>query len=134
MTAYTDNQANTHVLRRFGASKYPLSILVMELASQLDRLGIELDLRWLPRNQNEEADALTNGRFEDFREENRVGVDFEKLEFMVMGSLMELAGNLDEELKLYRTSKEAKLGKLRKEQETKGVKRKKGELRWRDPW
>ena len=134
VTAYTDNQSNTHVLRRFSASKYPLSILVMELASQLDRLGMQLQLRWLPRNQNEEADDLTNERFSDFREENRVHVDFEKLEFLVMGDLMKLAGELDEELKLYRTSKEAKLGKLIKEQGEKGRKAKKGEMRWKDPW
>ena len=47
---------------------------------------------------------------------------------------MELAGNLDEELKLYKTSKEAKLGKLQAEKDKQASKRKRGEMRWRDPW
>ena len=55
----TDNQAITHVLRKFGSSSFPLSVVVMELACQLDEANLELDLRWVPRLQNEEADALT---------------------------------------------------------------------------
>ena len=52
----TDNQAITHVLKKFGSSSFPLSVVVMELACQLDAAGLELDLRWVPRLQNEEAD------------------------------------------------------------------------------
>eukprot|EP00913_Durusdinium_trenchii_P028161 g26404.t1 len=48
LSALTDNLGNTHVLRKFGSSKYPLSIVAMELATQLDRRGIELDLQWVP--------------------------------------------------------------------------------------
>lgn len=36
LTALTDNLGNTHVLKRFGSSKFPLSIVAMELATQLD--------------------------------------------------------------------------------------------------
>ena len=136
LTAYTDNCGNSHVLKKFGSSKYPLSIIVMELASQLDRQGIDLQLEWIPRGQNCEADDLTNERFEDFAEERRIEVDFESLGFLVMPRLMEEAGRLDSELKIYKTSREAKLDKIKsgeiKLPETK--KRKKGQLRWEDPW
>ena len=33
LPAYTDNLSNMHVLRKFGSSRYPLSIVAMELAS-----------------------------------------------------------------------------------------------------
>ena len=132
LSALTDNLGNTHVLRKFGSSKYPLSIVAMELATQLDRRGIELDLQWVPRWQNQEADDLTNERFDDFSASNRVEVQFESLEFLVMGRLLEKAGKLDEELKLFKTSKEAK--RLTMKDAGSSSKAKKGQLRWQDPW
>lgn len=77
LSALTNNLGNTHVLRKYGASKYPspLSIIAMELASQLDQLGLELDLQWVPRWQNQLADDLTNDRFEEFEASKRIPVD-----------------------------------------------------------
>lgn len=45
LSALTDNLSNTHVLKKFGSSRYPLSIIAMKLATQLDRRGIDLDLQ-----------------------------------------------------------------------------------------
>ena len=124
-----------HVLRKFATSRYPLSIVAMELACQLQRANAELELSWVPRNQNEEADALTNQRFEEFSEDKRIEVDFEKLEFVLLGDLMQKAGELDSELKLHRTSKEAKQASREEEKAREGqVKRKRGEMKWKDPW
>ena len=134
LTALTDNLANTHVLRRYSSSRYPLSIVAMELAVQLDLVGVDLQLQWVPRAQNQPADDLTNDRFEDFREENRMEVDFEKLPFKVMGKLLDKAGQLDSELRLFKTSKEAKLAQMKETSTAAGGKHKKGELRWKDPW
>ena len=134
LTALTDNLANTHVLRRYGSSKYPLSIVAMELAVQLDYVGIDLQLHWVPRAQNQPADDLTNERFEEFSEENRLDVDFQELPFKVMNKLLDRAGELDAELKLYKTSKEAKLAQLKAHSAEHGTKSKKGEMRWKDPW
>ena len=78
--------------------RYPLSIVAMELAVQLDLAGIDLQLHWVPRAQNQPADDLTNDRFDEFRDQNRLEVDFEKLPFRVMGKLLEKAGQLDSEL------------------------------------
>ena len=121
-------------MRRYGSSKYPLSIVAMELAVQLDRVGVDLQLQWVPRAQNQPADDLTNERFVDFEESNRIVVDFETLPFMVMDRLLEKAGELDSELKLFKTSKEAKLAQMKAAAAESGVKNKKGELRWKDPW
>ena len=133
LSAYTDNLANTHVLKKFGSSRYPLSIVAMELAVQLDIAGVDLQLQWVPRAQNQPADDLTNQMFDDFDMTNRLEVIFEELQFKVMNKLLDKAGQLDEELKLYKTSKEAKAAQLASSLE-RGKKAKKGELRWKDPW
>ena len=57
----------------------------------------------MPRAQNQPAGDLTNDRFEDFDEQNRLHVDFEKMPFRVMSKLLEKAGELDSELRLFRT-------------------------------
>lgn len=74
LSASTGNLANTYVLKHFMSCKYPLSIVGMEPASQLHRLGLELDLNWVPRGQNTEADALTNGEFQGFDMSKRIEI------------------------------------------------------------
>ena len=119
-----------HVLSHFMSCKYPLSIVVMELAAQLKIAGLELNLGWVPRGQNVESDALTNSEFEGFDPEKRIQVKFEDLEFVVLGQLMDKAASLDEEIKLAKTSKEAKGDRPRDTL----PKKKRGQTRWEDPW
>lgn len=133
LPAFTDNLSNMHVLKKFGSSKFPLSIVAMELACQLEIAKVELDLSWVPRCQNEEADALTNSRYEGFDESRRINVQFEDLRFVLLDRLMTKAGELDSELKLHRTSKEAKRSAMAEEAKTTS-KKKKGEMKWKDPW
>ena len=52
-------------------TKFPMLVILGELAAQLRALNAELSLEWVPRLQNEEADALTNGDFSAFRPEHR---------------------------------------------------------------
>ena len=47
----------------------------MELAAQLEARGAELELNWAPRTHNQEADDLTNQKFEAFDPKHRVTVD-----------------------------------------------------------
>eukprot|EP00435_Cladocopium_sp_Y103_P027686 s1708_g6.t2 len=126
LTAFTDNMGNMHVLRRFGSSKYPLSIVAMELACQLEMAQVEMDLGWIPRNQNEEADALTNLRFEDFNSSNRIDIKFEDFKFVLLDKLMAKAGELDDDLKLHKTSKDAKRAPQTEAAHGERAKRKKG--------
>ena len=88
LTASTDNVSNTYVLQHFMSCKYPLSSVVMELAMQLKKINLELDLGWIPRGQNTAADALTNHEFEGFDPEKRIMVQFEEIKFLVLGKLM----------------------------------------------
>jgi hypothetical protein len=87
----TDNQGNTYAVGRLLSTKFPLNIVLMELALQLHSRGMTLDLSWIPREQNLEADELSNGIFRQFTPERRVTVVVEDLEFLVLPALMEEA-------------------------------------------
>ena len=65
-----------------------MSIVVMEVAMQLKRINLELDLGWIPRGQNTDtaADALTNGEFGGFDPAKRIKRNFEDIPFMVLDS------------------------------------------------
>eukprot|EP00435_Cladocopium_sp_Y103_P032404 s306_g8.t1 len=108
LSASTDNLGNTHVLQHFMSCKFPLSIVVMELAMQLKKINLELDLGWVPRNQNIEADALTNSDFTGFCPSKRIEKDFEDMQFIILNDLVNKAGEMDEEIKLAKSSKELK--------------------------
>ena len=130
LSASTDNLGNTCVLQHFMSCKYPLSIVVMELAMQLKKCNLELDLGWAPRDQNTEADALTNNEFSGFLPEKRIEKNFEDIQFEVLDKLIEKAGELDKDIKLAKSSKEMKGD--RPEETLR--KRKRGQTRWEDPW
>lgn len=132
LTASMDDLGNTHVLQHFMSCKYPLSIVVVELSVQLQKLGLELELGWIPRSQIEEADALTNQGFEDFDKSLRIEKGFEYLRFEILDELMEKAGELDAEVKLAKSSKEAK-GDRPVDNSLKRKEAKHGETKWKDP-
>ena len=49
-----------------------------------------LDLGWVPRDQNQKADAITNNNSGDFRFENQVKVNLDRMEFNVLRVLLQL--------------------------------------------
>ena len=109
ISGFTDNSSNTFVVDKFLSTKFPVSLVLMELAYQLAQLNATLSLSWIPREQNEEADDLTKGRFEKFDPKKKMEIDLEEAGFVVIPVLAEVAGRLDEEIKLRRVSKEAKV-------------------------
>ena len=133
ITSFTDSLVNAFAMQRFLSCKYPLSIVVMELAAQLRENALELDLQWIPRGQNEEADDLTNERYDRFSPEKRIAVDFTGIKFKVLDRLMEEAGKLDSEIALAKSSKEAKQDRPSNTGQRE-AKRKRGETKWKDPW
>ena len=62
--------------------------------------------------------------------EKRIVKDFADLEFEILDELMMKAGELDADIKLAKSSKEAKGDKPG----DKHLKRKRGETKWKDPW
>ena len=103
LTAYTDNQTNSHILDRY-MSTVPASVVLMPLALQLHK-QLDLDLQWIPREQNVEADALTNEDFTLFDKEKRIEVDLQTLDFKILHTLMALAEDIDHEIVMKRSPK-----------------------------
>ena len=84
----TDNQGNKFVVDKYMSTSYPLNVVLMELAMQLDSVGAALSLQWVPREFNAEADALTNEDFSAFGVGRRIYAEFEDLPLTVLRSLM----------------------------------------------
>jgi len=81
----TDSLVATHVLGRAMTTSFPLCLVAMEAAIQMERLGLDLRLAWTPRDLNSEADALSNFKFSGFDPNLRVHADMATLPFEVLG-------------------------------------------------
>ena len=89
VTGFTDSMVAALVVGRGATSSFPLCLLAMEASAQMEARGVTLELNWVPREANEEADALSNFVFGGFRDENRVAMDMTNLPFLVMPELLE---------------------------------------------
>ena len=133
LTCGTDNQGNMFLMDKLLTTKYPLGVVLMELASQLGRRAATLRADWIPRLQNEEADALTNWEFRHFDPEKRIEVDLDKLDFHVLRDLF-LAGD-DYLSELERLKAQGKAASTESGPPQRAKKARRGEsLRERDPW
>ena len=68
----TDNQSNESLLKKLMTSKFPSTLILMELAEELTAKRCELKLHWLRRADNQIADDLTNQKFDAFGREFRI--------------------------------------------------------------
>jgi hypothetical protein len=110
LTCGTDNQGNSYVLDKLMTTKYPLGVILMELSCQLGLRRACLRARWIPRLQNEEADALTNGDFQHFDPKLRIPVSLDQLPFRVLNELFEEGETYVSELEhLKKAEKEKRL-------------------------
>ena len=85
------------------------------------------------RQQNAEADALTNGCFDGFDPKLRVALDIQRIKWKVMDLMLEAGGGMVQELERLRLEKKALRHNMkeakRKKRRLAGV-----GLRDRDPW
>ncbi len=84
----TDNQGNESALSRLASNRFPLSIVVMEIAAQLEVRRARLSMTWTPRDSNSEADQLSNGDFTGFDPSLRVPIHPESVQWLVLDRLM----------------------------------------------
>ena len=70
-----DNRGNVYVVAKLMTAKCPLCAILLELAGQLEARQSWLKLEWPPRQQNEEADALTNKNFDQLDPALRIPLD-----------------------------------------------------------
>jgi len=131
MSCGTDNLGNTFLLDKLLTTKYPLGVVLMEVAFQCRIRGATFRANWVPRLQNEEADAFTNLEFRHFDPAKRIHVELETLSFGVLDRLFQVGDDYIEKLAAL---------KLHAEREKKGpkykiMKRKATDsLASRDPW
>ena len=127
--AFTDNQGNQHLLERYLSTKLPLGAVLIEVAAQLQRRRLDISLEWVPRDQNEEADALTNGDYILFDMSRRVQFKFLDLPFELLKDLaqhMEDFHSEVEERKLRQAELRDRLASTRTARRE--------QLRLREPW
>ena len=89
MACGTDNKGNSFFLGKLMTTKYPIVVVLMELSCHLWLRRAALHARWLPRLQNEEADARSNEDLHHFDERMRISVGLEKLGFVFMNDLFD---------------------------------------------
>ena len=99
MKAFTDNRGNSFAIAKGMSTKYPITILLMELSEELREKDLDMDLEWVRREENVIADDLSNGRCEAFREENRVHFVVEEGTWKVLSRLQKRSEELYEGLK-----------------------------------
>ena len=127
VTAATDNLGNGFLVDRLMTTKFPLYIVLMEVAAQLEANRVALSLAWRPRDENEEADALTNEVFTAFDPRMRVEVSWSSLEFLVLPRIVQSALAYFEAMAQERRAARRPAG---------GAKRSRAQapLREREPW
>ena len=73
------NWGNPFVTAKMMTTKWPLAAILMEIGVQVRLRQVELNLGWIPRLQNIEADAITNAEFGHFTDSNRVEVSVKEV-------------------------------------------------------
>ena len=86
------------MLTKLMSSKFPLVVVLAEVCAQLRRRGMDLQLEWVPREENDAADALTNYDFGEFSEELRVPVNVEEMPFQVLSEYLKASEALYQEV------------------------------------
>jgi hypothetical protein len=120
----TDNLGNSWILSRLMSTKFPMLLVLGELAVLLRDRNLSLHLEWAPRLQNEEADALTNGDFSAFKKANRIEIDPTRLAFKLLPQLEKVSEELHSDIVMRRARRDT----------TKVRRAKKVKLKERDPW
>ena len=104
----TDNQGSMFIGRRLDSSTLPTAAVLMQLTSTLAKRGLWLDLAWVPREENKEADQLTNEEFQNFSPDLRMELKLQDLDLSVLNRLVEVAGSFEEVRLKLREEKAAK--------------------------
>ena len=106
--AFTDNKGNDFILKRGLSTKYPLTLMVMEVSEMLRKDDSSATLTWVRRDENQEADDLTNQEYGKFDSRKRVEVNKDTISWIVMDRLLESSSRPYEDIKNLKEEKKRK--------------------------
>jgi hypothetical protein len=86
--ALTDNSGNRFAVARMLTTKWPLVAFLAELSAQLEKKDLLFEMSWVPREQNAEADAITNGDVQWLCPAKRVATEMNSLPFLILHELL----------------------------------------------
>ena len=132
LTAFMDKQGNGHLVSKLMCSKVLLNVVLMKTVEQLSARRAWMSLQWVPRQQNEEADALSNSSFIGFDPAKRVHVNLENIRWKVLPQLLEAGGSMYQELEAQRAQKIQERQSLKRRKQDKIARHKK--LKFSNPW
>ena len=92
----TDNKANDALTVKRATTKWPLMAINMQLSTALAKARLSLRLRWRPREENVEADDLTNERFSDFDLAKRITISWQDLDLKILQSLVQTRSEFEQ--------------------------------------
>lgn len=112
VTGVTDNRGNSFIIKKMMSTKFPLPVLLMELAEQMKHRHLSLELEWTPREDNTEADALSNFEVSQFDPDKRIRIDPSDIPWMILPQFVEESANLFAELQADSTRRKRKQSDL----------------------
>ena len=80
----TDNNGNRYAVTKMLTTKWPLLVFLAELSLQLEHRCILLEVNWVPREQNTEADAITNGDYVWLSQANQIATSMSQHPFLLL--------------------------------------------------
>ncbi len=84
----SDNRGNRYAVATLQTTKFPLCGVLMELACVLEKMNVRLDLHWVPRESNVEADELSNLLTSRFNPDLRIEIDLPNTDWEVLPDIM----------------------------------------------
>jgi hypothetical protein len=130
LTGATDNRGNSFIVRKLSSTKWPIVALMIELSEQLRKRKALLDLVWVPRDDNTEADELTNLDYHSFDMANRIEVEFKTIKWEVLPDILQVSEDLYKDVCQQReTRKSRNIQPIAKRKRAVA-----GKLKWTDPW
>ena len=88
ISAAADNQGDSYLLDKLATATFPLGLMLMESVAQLKSRNMDFRLRWIRRDRNVEADALTDEEFGGFDESRRIRIELKELDFNLLDRLL----------------------------------------------
>eukprot|EP00435_Cladocopium_sp_Y103_P024615 s4687_g6.t1 len=85
----TDNRSIDFLSKKNSTTRWPLTLVNMQMSHCLMKAGVRVSLSWRPRDENTLADDLTNSRFEKVDSCKRVCAEFSELGLSLLFKLWE---------------------------------------------